>query len=601
MATEPNAADQFSVFLVDPGDDDDALLDPRSADGHGWMSFPPAGGGSPGSGDTMAPPDHHASPVPPRPRGPTPPSIDITLGDEAIALPCQRDAVAALVLLSYRLGGFHGVLGAWRAIWASIDPAVAERRRAMSELRAARDKLSDWKGYRDDPAKAGLYEGAARSLEAAQRNADRRTREADERRRAAETCVEQFRAVWTALCVVEDTLLARYEEIALAELRAICARNSTKAGDEWRRYGAYVQGGTGRQAITLADAANVDPDRIRLGLTDTDLEKIRQSAFMLRQAEEDLKYGLDTRLPHGGRATNTIENASQRFKKSWDDASASDPVILQIYRAVEVDTSPRAMRELIVRALLRVSTEATALADEARALWRPGVRYRLEPSDVFSMWGPFGEMTSSPQGRRYLALPREFQSALLEAGLTVPASVVAGATLTDRAAALRTPWVHQAVRLSLQAQSGLDGRLADFTEPGRLGYAAVCWTWDAIEESWTRSRESQEKAVRLLWGAAILLAPFTEGGSLAAAGLVQAALCGMTIVDEATLYRQRVRFASATLDARQASLWLRPSTSKLVGTIIGESLTAMTSVVPPGKIPLVVDLLLGAAAAVAES
>jgi hypothetical protein len=163
--------------------------------------------------------------------------------------------------------------------------------------------------------------------------------------------------------------------------------------------------------------------------------------------------------------------------------------------------------------------------------------------------------------------------------------------LRDKEFARRTAWMHLPVRLAVHARAQQDAALKPFTVQGTIEYAALASTFDTVDEVREEERDSRERALFFMDIGALVLAPFTLGESLIAAGFVHAAVALSEINDAVRDYKGMSSLAAATLSEVEAALWTRPSTAGLVATIAEKSLDAASAVVTEGKLSYVIDLL----------
>jgi hypothetical protein len=254
------------------------------------------------------------------------------------------------------------------------------------------------------------------------------------------------------------------------------------------------------------------------------------------------------------------------WMKARKKIAATYPALLLLAHQAEdnVDESNTLRKNIereIVDALLKVRDEADRLLGEegAFSLWSEKETFKLTPVRVESDTRVTFTLDDAELNKRVttradrksrrrdagmymrLLLKSEHKDAARRFGLIIPASEVAGALLTeDKDRRRNTGWVHTPVSHELNdlGTKG-DKELAPYTQTGSLEYAAVCHVRDLVAEKRASEKEWENIGLKLMWGAALVFSPATEGLTLAGAALIQAAYSAHEIFETVDEYRAR--------------------------------------------------------------
>ena len=284
------------------------------------------------------------------------------------------------------------------------------------------------------------------------------------------------------------------------------------------------------------------------------------------------------------------------WMKARKKIEATYPALLLVaYQAEDNVNESNTLRENlereIVDALLNVRDEADRLLGEegAFSLWAEKETFKVTPVRVESDTRVTFVLNDAELNRRVttradkkrkrdagmymrLLLKSEHKNAARTFGLIIPASEVAGAMLTeDKDRRRNTGWVHTPVSHVLNdlGTKG-DAELAPYTRTGSLEYAAVCHVRDLVAAKRASDKEWEALGLKLMWGAALVLSPATEGLTLAGAALIQAAYSAHEIFETVDEYRSASGLAALSMSAIEEAAWRRPSTVMLVVTIVGD-------------------------------
>lgn len=606
------AADLPTLVVVDSGEPADLAAGPaadldRAVSGvlERATKEPPPAEREPHDTATGASPDDCASTF-----------LEVKFGGSVLPIPCTAEGLWGLVGTAWILGGFQAVVRARQAIEDAVDGlartaasrrseaeqaksqvAHAERMYAIEPSRSRASHLDDWRDVaRETEKNAGDARAASRRAAAC---------------RARYGTL--FRDVWKRIALAEEELLKDYEGLAVAAFREILERNRDTARREWERYRCHRADDPDKAPVAIADAAEGDDGDFRMnppedpageGEKASPLERLFWRAWDLREraraiveektppasVERKLRDSPDEAQQREWRARG-LQDRVKAFKEARDAVAQKDPILLQVYPDMTVRTSLADFRGMVVSALLAVFRQNRDVLRDQVSLTAGG-QLRVEPRRKDGVEPPRGAYT---EAERAAVKAGDGWQALQEWELTVPASVAIAQRLRDMDEPSSSAWVHLPVRLAVHASVEGDARRGAYAEPGSFEHAAITHLWDELEE--VRKAEETARRTRTLaiLAAGVVLAPFTGGGSLVAAGLVQAAYSVGEIYQAARDYADADAFARSTLAPIEAALWQRPSTVTLVRTIAARSLDVATGVIPAGRIPLVVDLALGAA------
>jgi hypothetical protein len=443
---------------------------------------------------------------------------------------------------------------------------------------------------------------------------------------------EYFRRAWNAIAINEEDVLRKYDTRMLKVFQDIAKRNRDLAEAEWHRL-APVSTDYERldfktatlddfQYLELTPAVLDDLMPAKSGTkSDTEkkdsekndaAEKRRQDAINeLWKKTSDLAYlknvlrqtGFTARQLNKNDTPERVEERRREARCIWANwikarkkIAKSYPTLLLLYYQAETVAESETLREKferrVVDALLMVRDEADRLLGEdgAFSLWTEKETLRLTPVRVESDREVTYDLSDSElnkqvatradkkSGRRdarmyvRMLLKSEHKDAARRFGLIIPASEVAGAMLTrDKDRRRNTGWIHTPVSHELH-EIGTKGdvELAPYSRIGALEYAAVCHVRDLVAEQRASDKEWETLGLKLMWGAALVLSPATEGLTLVGAAFIQAAYSAHEIFETVDEYRSASGLAALSMSAIEEATWRRPSTVLLVVTIVGD-------------------------------
>ena len=263
----------------------------------------------------------------------------------------------------------------------------------------------------------------------------------------------------------------------------------------------------------------------------------------------------------------------------------------------------------IIDALVSVRDECDRIDREALRIWAKADRLRIVPEavdrtnpDVGGFALPTAELNRSI-GSSFLKRDIPLQSILdamhLKAathfGLTIPVSEIFAALLkNDSDLRKNTGWLHAPAGLHLMNRARSEPKLEPFFQPGSLAHVAVSHVLDRLASHRERDKTLESRGIILMWGMATLLAFFTNGATLYAAAIVQAAFSANEIYDSVVEYQQDAALAAVSLAAIEEAGWRRPSTINLVRLIVADASDIVQGTIGIKGLPLVLDLWLGA-------
>ncbi len=547
--------------------------------------------------------------------------LDVRLGKTVVRVPCTEDAVWGLVSKAWITDGFDGVIRARRAIENAVIAFDQATRKLNSDARATRDKLAYYEKLYDD-GRRPEYAGNVESVRGGVNNVAR------DARQAAATAVEAhvhhpqyhalFREVWNRIAVIEEALLREWEKLGHAEFRTVMWENQTTAKSEWSRYGIYHKDDAQKAVADIANVTGSAADyRLNLKSTDKDKDPLQR---MLDTAQElkELARQIATRrstLERGveGAARQGLDPVEQRrlrkrgiddwveaWRKRREEVRKADPVLASVYPGVQARrTTKDQLQEMMVEALLdayRTSNEILAEEEKHRLMGKGTLR--ITPSADTKDIAPQDE---AQQAALHVG---DNWEAFTKFRLTIPASAVLVERLKTGDSGKYSPWLHMPSRLRMYEKLKTHPTLKRMNDAGTLEFAAIAHLYDWLERSRQSDKHGREIAMRVLLVEAIVLAPFTMGGSLVVAGVVQAAFCGEEIYEAAKRHEQegtaraemRRDLLPAEVLAAETALWTRPSLMDLVRTAASKTIEAGLNLIPAEKIPFVVGLAIGEAA-----
>jgi hypothetical protein len=397
---------------------------------------------------------------------------------------------------------------------------------------------------------------------------------------------------------------------------------STKAsttGGTAANAGAFlgkVQDTSGKPQATTPDkqvdsgnkAQSPADDRLKAAL-----EIMWRIAQNLKMEADDIRT--DAAVAASPNAKDTPERRQQRneedkshlveWSKRRTNIGDKYPVLLLVYsqwRSLqEAQAARTTIESQIVQALLAVRDEAKRIATQTTTIWtgdalrvvplvtNGSAFYSISNSDLLRpVTGP-----PTPQVLSQL-LNGDYKDAAVKYGLTIPASEIVPLMLQqDENFRYNTGWLHTPVSLHLNDRSNTtDPWLLPYFTPGTVHHAAVARVLDNLADLRRKEETWRRRGTFLMWGVAGLLAPFTEGASLYAAGLVQAAGALGEIFTSVQEYNQDASLAKLALSAMEETLWRRPSFVNLARLIVADVTNVALGVIDPADLPLVLGLLL---------
>ena len=429
--------------------------------------------------------------------GPGTLALGVQLGDRTVPLRPTEDAMWGYLTLAFRLGGFGQVILARKA----IDAAVAELERAADEAdgAAGRDVAQRNDAERQPTAEPfGQAPGAA-AWRARTQAADsgRQSRQLRAHANAAQWFKVTFNELWARLAVLEEACLRQWEEIGVREYDRILEAHMGRANQQWIRYGCYLKDKPNELAKISESRGKGFSVRVKLESGDSPSIGHRHRVITGRRrnghrgvvhrgvahrgvAHRGVAPGGHQRAAHprgpeearpgAGRVREgghpaAIRSArihasggdpveaqlyAEHLRKEIQipgpngptDAEESDPVLRQIYRDVDKDTTVEEVERLIVDALL----DAYHLSKDLRANM-----VRLVP--VFGTLriqpGPRGDDPNNMYGLSFAQrsmISSTVHGDALALGLTIPASVVLSVKLQEEGVSENSVWMHLAVR-----------------------------------------------------------------------------------------------------------------------------------------------------------
>lgn len=358
------------------------------------------------------------------------------------------------------------------------------------------------------------------------------------------------------------------------------------------------------------------------------LKRLWQIALDLRQRAEAIHSDQEVKTKSAGakaaeqarlRELSNLDRM-QAWHKERQKVADTYPVLLQVYPGfTSIDQANSILPRMAVEiagALLRTRDECNRIAKDAVVVWNRADRLCIVPqpkknSEEFEIPGqeldrPIGRRQAARRfGREYDDYERDvplrsvLESAHLKAaadyGLTIPASeVVAGLLKNDANLRRNSGWLHAPVGFELMRRSETETMLAPFFAAGTVQHAAVSCVLDRLADSRERDKTWESRGMMFMWGAATLLAPFTEGASLAGAALVQASVAAHEIFDSVSQYQSSTALSSVSLSAIEEAAWCRPSTLNLVRTLVADVSDIAQGAFGAKGLPIALDLVLGA-------
>jgi hypothetical protein len=547
--------------------------------------------------------------------------INVRLGKSTVRLPCTEEAVWGLVTKAWIADGFDGVIRARHAIENAVIAFDTATGKLNRDAVATRAKLAHEEGLYDGgrhPEYAGNVDSVRKAVNNVERDARRASAAAVEAHVHHPQYHALFRDVWHRIAVVEEGLLREWERLGHAEFRTVMWENATTAKSEWTRYGCYHKDDAQK---AVADIAKVTGDaadyRLNLKTSDEDkdpLQRLLNTAQELKELARQIATRQST-LERGveGAARQGFDPAEQRrlrkrgiddwveaWRKRREEVRKTDPVLASVYPRVQPRrTTKGQLQEMIVEALLEAYRTSNAILAEEE-------KHRLMGKGALRITPSAGLEDAPPQD--------EAQQAALHVGdnweaftkfrLTIPASAVLVERLKAGDNAKFSPWLHMPSRLRVYEKLKTHPTLRRMNDAGTVEFAAIAHLYDWLERSRQSDKRAREIAMRVLLVEAIVLAPFTMGGSLAVAGVVQAAFCGEEIYEAAKRHEQegsaraemRRELLPAEVLAAETALWTRPSLVDFVRTVASKTVEAGLNLIPAERIPFVVGLAIGEAA-----
>ena len=596
--------------------------------------------------DALAPPVKSAA-VPPPAAAANPESVRahvlrVVLGKREQFLHCTQEEVTGFVGLSYLAGGFPMVIAARRAIERGVADLAANDK-------TARDGLAALETMATDVDRKLLATKSAAALPELRRSASRINDVLKLAQASLPSYSDMFRKAWNAIAAYEEELLKVYEGALLKSFKALAAQNKTLAASEWEKYAP--RSSENRQKIefstakiedvgalalskTLVDKLN-EPDKATspkddASVTDEQraqaINRLWQIALDLHQRADDIRVNrqvasdLADKSPAAQRAFREQSNADHLI--AWNayrkTVAADFPVLMQVYPGIaSIDDANNKRKRFgldMAQALLRVRDECDAIERRATVVWDSTEAMRVVPVDDKRSPGGFivqrqdlertigkrtavqrtgGEVDRSIPLRSVLDAE---QLAIAEKfGLTILASEVLAALLnSDQNRRRNSGWMHAPVGFDLLRQAGSNTVLARYFEAGTIAHAAVSRVLDSLATQREREQKWEHRGMMLMWGAAALLAPFTEGAALYGAALVQAGAAAHEIFQSVEEYQNASSLSAVSLAAIEEAAWRRPSTVNLVRLIVADLADVVQNTIGARGLPIVLDIALGA-------
>jgi hypothetical protein len=553
------------------------------------------------------------------------PSLTVQLGERSVTLRPTEDAMWGYVTLAFKVGGFSQVIQARKA----IDAAVTELERAAATAEGAASQAVKERNTAERQVVAdppGQLPGAAAwRLRNQVTESGRQNREL----RAQANAVQWFKVAFNDLCarlaVLEEACLRKWEDLGVDEYKRILEAHMGRANQQWIRYGCYLKDKPGEAAKISASRGKAASVRVKLERGDSasssapagsptsasspapaGTSAAPASALPtlqdLKMRSKDLNDYAKTTISAAIRKAGIVrahgdpreielydkhvEDVQKIWAQSLQEAEVSDAALLQIYRDVDRETPLDQVERMIVDALLDAYHLSKDLRDHLIRLLPAGATLRIQP-------GPRGDDPMHPWGltdaQRSL-ISSTAHSDALALGLTIPASVVLSVKLQESGVSEHSPWMHLAVRQATTAKI-LRGRLAGLLDRGSLSDAAISHALDEFESFRDRDKDRFGTWSLTVLGYGLVLAPFTEGGSLVLAGLIAASFQIAAYIEERGRVESASRLSAATLDALESVLWARPSRVDLYRQLVSTAIDVTQAIVAP-EFPLVVDLLI---------
>jgi hypothetical protein len=532
-------------------------------------------------------------------------SLPVRFGGDTVVVTCDKDALLGYVSLSWMMGGFPAVLRARQALDAAIDDLHTTANKKADEAAQTTRALAHERSLPSNHDRDSWVASLSAAADRAAKDADAASAAAADATACRAAFAAHFNDAWRLIATMEEELLRIYESQALDVLKSIATKNRDLASASWDGYKCYLGADAKRTPITIANApesaADVrllldpQPDVNRKAMEEkyaaaTDLSWRAASIVVSRQ---DLDQVVDTLEREGEDAKKQrdlrereLESKAQDWNEARGKVAASDPALLQVYSRMRNDTTLREFERLVVQALLDAYRENNRILAETKSIIANGP-VRIEPAPSKP-----GAMSAYTDAQRHVIAGADLSDAFEKWQLTIPASVVVAQRLTDADTAKNSVWLHLPVRLAVPYGPQQAGKR--FSEPGTFEQAAVTHLWDALEDVRHQQQKTQRNRILAMWIGAAVLAPFTGGGSLVAAGMVAAGYCFYEIYEAKQAYNVSNEFSTAVLTAMDVALWTRPSTVDLVRTIAARTLEAGGNLVPAERIPFVVWLAFNA-------
>jgi hypothetical protein len=546
--------------------------------------------------------------------------FEVRLDNRLVRLACTEDALMGYTMAAFKVGGFPAVVRARVAIDKAVTALGTAATAAKDTADATHAKLAEEEGlYRSQPtsSRAGIVD----SLQSAASESDRSARAASAAAAGARGNAERYRrlfgAAWSRLAAAEEACLREWEVTAAPEFAHILETNMKAAVDQWTRYGCHVKDKPDQaaditqsrgKASELQLSLQKEPPDAKSGsgtTTDTGGKPALPTLRDLWTRANELR-GFAERIPSAQHVARSpqVSNDPTASKlqaahiadevKAWstkrDETERTDPVLLQVYPDVTGQTTLDTLERMIIEALLLAYHVSKEISDHAVRLFPAGSKLRIEPKaargDPLKPWG------LSKQELDVVSSADETKA--LELGLVIPASVVLGVKLGEAKNAEYSVWAHLPVRVAVAATMKKDARLVTFTVAGALQEAAMTHAFEELERVRKRHKERWRSRSMVVLGLGVLLAPFTSGGSLVVAGIIQAGFCAPELYEAWAERSIAGELSQSSLSAVETALWTRPSTVDFVRLVVSETIDFTLGVVPPERVALVVGLALSA-------
>ena len=560
--------------------------------------------------------------------------LRIVLGLEEKRLRCTQDDVSGFVRMSYVAGGFPMVIAAREA----IERAVGGLADDLASAEAGVKELEKLATNHDQKRSA---DRASKALPAALENTNKARTALINAQAYLPVYSEYFRRAWNAIAAYEEVLLRQYDGEVREAFRQIAAANRKLAESEWTKYAPLDES---EKPLSFGDPKANQAKKVALNpvlierLLEERPEKTEFSATSdeRRALAQEEMWRRALELYRRAKSLQTNRNESMRLTEKEDKKEAENrakrmtnsliewnryrkeiadqlPVLLKIYPFFKSGNDANDKRatfgQEIIDALVSVRDECDRIDREALRIWAKADRLRIVPEavdrtnpDVGGFALPTAELNRSI-GSSFLKRDIPLQSILdamhLKAathfGLTIPVSEIFAALLkNDSDLRKNTGWLHAPAGLHLMNRARSEPKLEPFFQPGSLAHVAVSQVLDRLASQRERDKTLESRGIILMWGMATLLAFFTNGATLYAAAIVQAAFSANEIYDSVVEYQQDAALAAVSLAAIEEAGWRRPSTINLVRLIVADASDIVQGTIGIKGLPLVLDLWLGA-------